>query len=319
LNILITGATGFIGQAVVQHLLAMTDHQVTALTRRTSAAVPDGVKCLQVEAIDGSTDYGNQLAGVDVVIHLAARVHRLNETSGTSYPAYKSINVDGTLNLARQAVKAGVRRFIYLSSIKVNGESTQLGKPFTADDTPTPSDPYAISKCEAERGLMALSKDTGMQYVIIRPPLVYGPGVKANFQKLMGLIRKGLPLPLGSTDNLRSMVSIDNLVNLVQRCINHPNANNKVFLVSDDRDVSTTELLRIVADAMDLPCRLILFPKSLLTLAASIFGKKDIARRLLGSLQVDISKTKSELDWKPVITIEEAIRLTVRSYIQHTR
>lgn len=319
MNILITGATGFIGQAVIRDLLAHPRHRISALTRLTSSTLPEGIPRIEVNAIDGATDYSNRLAGFDVVIHLAARVHHLQEQRDTAYSAYKSINVDGTLNLARQAADAGVGRFIYLSSIKVNGESTRPGHPFRADDPPRPSDPYAVSKYEAERGLMALSETTGMAFVIIRPPLVYGPGVKANFHKLMGLIRRGLPLPFGSIDNLRSMVSIDNLASLIRHCIEHPNAANKIFLVSDDRDVSTTELLRILANAMELPGRLILFPKTLLSMAARLAGKEEIARRLLDNLQVDISKTKSELDWRPESSLEEAIRRTAQNYLQHAK
>jgi UDP-4-keto-D-QuiNAc 4-reductase len=315
LNILITGATGFIGQAVVQDLLAHTNYRLSALTRKTSRALPDGIERLEIVNIDGTTDYGDLLTGFDVIIHLAARVHRLNEKSKSSYPAYKALNVDGTENLARQAADAGVKRFIYLSSIKVNGESTAPAQPFMADDTPNPSDAYALSKFESEQGLIALSKANGMQYVIIRPPLVYGPGVKANFQKLMGVVRRGVPLPFGSIHNRRSLVSLDNLASLIRRCIDHPNAANEIFLVSDDHDVSTTELMRIIADAMNVRDRLILFPKALLSFAAALFGKQEISRRLLDNLQVDITKTKSVLGWQPEFRLEDAIRLTARNYL----
>ena len=315
MNILITGATGFIGQALIQDLLAHTNYRLSALTRKTSRALPEGIERLEITSIDGSADYGELLAGFEVIIHLAARVHRLNEKSQASYPAYKALNVDGTQNLARQAAESGVKRFIYLSSIKVNGESTPPGRPFTADDLPNPSDAYAQSKYESEQSLIALSEASGMQYVIIRPPLVYGPGVKANFKKLMGIVHRGVPLPFGSIDNRRSLVSLDNLVSLIRRCIDHPNATNEIFLVSDDHDVSTSELMRILADAMNVRDRLILFPKTLLSIAAALFGKQEIRRRLLDNLQVDIAKTKSVLGWLPESRLEDAIRLTARNYL----
>ena len=315
MNILITGATGFIGQAVVQDLIAHTNYRLTALTRKTSHALIQGIERLVVDTIDGSTDYGERLKGFDVIIHLAARVHQHNENPETSYPAYKALNVDGTQNLARQAAMAGIKRFIFLSTIKVSGEATPQGKPFTADDPPNPSDAYSISKHEAECALVTLSENSAMKYVIIRPPLVYGPGVKANFEKLMGVVSRGLPLPFGSIDNRRSLVSLDNLTSLIRRCIDHPNAANEVFLVSDDRDVSTTELLHILADAMEVRDRLILFPKAVLSFFAVIFGKKNISQRLLDNLQADISKTKSLLGWKPDTRLEDAIRTTARNYL----
>lgn len=319
MNILITGATGFIGQAIVRDPRVRPAHRVSALTRLTSAPLSEDIARIEIGNLDGSTDYSGRLAGIDVIIHLAARVHCLKERRGAAYPAYKSTNIDGTLNLASQAAASGVGRFIYLSSIKVNGEATPPGHPFKADDQPNPSGPYAESKLAAERGLQALSETTDMEHVIIRPPLVYGPGVKANFQKLMGLIHKGVPIPLGSIDNLRSMVSSDNLTSLIRLCIDHPNAANKIFLVSDDRDVSTTELLRKLAHAMELPARLIATPKGLIKMAALLLGKREMAYRLLDNLQVDISKTKSDLVWRPVTPFDEAIRNTALDYLQHIK
>lgn len=319
MNILITGATGFIGNAVIQELLTHTTHRITALTRPTSQSLPAGVERLEIDTINGETDYGDRLKAFQVIIHLAARVHVLNEAAMSSYHPYQMLNVDGTQNLASQAAATGVKRFIFLSSIKVNGESTRPGQPFKADDPPHPSDAYAVSKYEAERSLILLSRSTDMEVVIIRPPLVYGPGVKANFHKLIDLVHTGLPLPFGSINNYRSLVSISNLTSLIRQCLDHPNAANRIFLVSDDRDVSTTELIRIIADSMDVPGRLIRFPQSLLRLFSKMFGKDELGRRLLDNLQVDISKTKSELDWHPPSTLEEAIRQTTSHYLLHSK
>jgi len=221
---------------------------------------------------------------------------------------YRLVNVEGTLNLARQAAAAGIKRFIYISSIKVNGESTPLGKPFLSSDIPEPEDPYGVSKREAEQGLMQLAADTGMEVVIIRPPLVYGPGVKGNFATMIKLIDKGLPLPLGAVHNKRSLVGVDNLVDLIIRCIDHPAAANQVFLAGDGEDLSTTELLRGVANAMGKPARLIPVPVGLLQLSATLLGKEAVAQRLLGSLRVDITKTCELLDWRPPYTVEEGLQ-----------
>ncbi len=221
---------------------------------------------------------------------------------------FRKINVDGTLKLARQAAQEDVRRFVFISSIKVNGEGTSSGHPYRADDAPSPSDPYGISKLEAEEGLLALAKETGMEVVIIRPVLVYGPGVKGNFSSMIKLIENGLPLPLGAIHNKRSLIGIDNLVDLIIHCIDHPAAANQVFLAGDGEDLSTTELLRGVANAIGKPARLIPVPAGLLQLAATLLGQKAMAQRLLGSLQVDISKTCELLDWKPPYTVEEGLR-----------
>ncbi|MCU7842290.1 MAG: SDR family oxidoreductase [Candidatus Thiodiazotropha sp. (ex Monitilora ramsayi)] len=316
MNILITGATGFIGQRLVQGLLKQSTHRLSALTRRRNSSLPEGVHPILINTIDGESDYAASLDGIDVVIHLAARVHKMDDTGDASYPAYKATNVDGTLRLARQAAMAGVKRFIYLSSIKVNGEFTRPGAPFKADDPPHPTDPYAVSKYEAERALMLLTQETALEFVIIRPPLVYGPGVKANFQKLMEIVRRGIPLPLGAIKNRRSLVSIDNLVSLIQHCIDHTAAKNQIFLVSDDQDLSTTELLRRIAASMNRSVFLIPFPTSLLQLIARLLGKEEVTKRLLGDLQVDVTKTKNLLEWQPVTTLEESLRDTANNYLQ---
>jgi nucleoside-diphosphate-sugar epimerase len=319
LKILVTGATGFIGQAVISALLANPVHHLYALTRPKSGNLPEAVTRIDIENLDGETDYGKLLDDIDVIIHLAAHVHQPNDTADAQINRYHAVNTEGTLNLASQAAAAGVGRFIYLSTIKVNGEFTRPGHPFTADDQPNPGDHYAVSKSDAERGLRMLTTRTRMSHVIIRPPLVYGPGVKANFLKIINVVSKGIPLPFGAINNRRSLVSLENLTNLICRCIDHPRAANQTFLVSDDRDVSTSELLRMIAHSLGKPCRLFVLPDYLLNLAATLFGKQDIAIRLFGNLQVDVEKTKSLLDWRAVGTLEESINTTVMSYKRQTR
>jgi UDP-glucose 4-epimerase len=221
---------------------------------------------------------------------------------------FRRVNVQGTLNLARQAAAAGVRRFVFISSIKVNGEATQLGRSFTADDAPAPLDAYGVSKMEAEQGLRELAAQTGMEVIIIRPPLVYGPGVKANFAAMMRWLQRGVPLPLGAIHNQRSLVALDNLVDLIVTCHTHPAAANQTFLVSDGEDVSTSELLRRMGQALDRPARLLPVPQSWLKLAAAMVGKSDVAQRLCGSLQVDISKTRQLLSWTPPLSLDQGLK-----------
>jgi len=221
---------------------------------------------------------------------------------------YRRVNVEGTLNIARQAIAAGVARFIFVSSIKVNGEGTLLRSPYRPDEQPCPEDAYGRSKLEAEVALKKLADGTAMEIVIVRPPLIYGPGVKGNFASMINLLRRGYPLPLGAIYNKRSLVGIDNLVDLIIRCIDHPAAANQVFLAGDGEDLSTTELLRSVGDAMGKPARLIPVPAGMLQLGATLLGKKAMAQRLLGSLQVDISKTCEMLDWKPPYTVQEGLK-----------
>jgi nucleoside-diphosphate-sugar epimerase len=261
--------------------------------------------------LNAYTDWAEALANEQVVIHTAARAHIMKDEVPDPLAEYRKVNLEGTLNLARQAAQAGVKRFIFISSIKVNGEQTPLGKPFTPEDTPAPEDPYGISKYEAEQGLQQLAQETGMEVVIIRPPLVYGPGVKGNFASMVRLVEKGIPLPLGAIHNKRSLVALDNLVDLIITCIDHPAAANQVFLAGDGEDLSTTELLRGVANAMGKPARLIPVPAGVLMLGATVLGKKAMAQRLLGSLQVDISKAREVLGWEPVVSVETALETAV--------
>jgi nucleoside-diphosphate-sugar epimerase len=241
----------------------------------------------------------------------------MHDLSGPEvYAEYRRVNLDGTMALARQAAQSGVRRFVFLSSIKVNGEETVRGQPFSASQRPAPADPYGVSKMEAERALLALAAETHMEVVIIRPPLVYGPGVKANFLAMMRALQKRVPLPLGAIDNRRSLVALDNLVDLIIKCIDHPAAANEIFLVSDGDDMSTTDLLRRLATAMGVSAFLIPVPEALLQFVAGLLGKGSVAKRLCGSLEIDIAKTRDLLDWHPVVSVDEALRKTVSHWLR---
>lgn len=306
LTVMVTGANGFVGRALLERLGREPGYRALAGVRDASGEVAATVRRLGDLA---HLPAGSMLlAGVDVVVHCAARVHVMKDASVDPLADFRAVNVQGSLQLARAAAAAGVRRFIYLSSIKVHGEASTPGQPFTADSPLRPQDPYARSKQEAEQALRVLAQESGMELVIIRPPLVYGPGVKGNFASLGRLIEKGMPLPLGAIHNKRSLVGIDNLVNLIIRCIDHPAAANRVLLAADGEDLSTTELLRAVGRAMGKPARLIPVPAIMLQWGAALLGKRAMAQRLLGSLQVDISQTRALLDWKPPYTVAEGLR-----------
>ena len=312
--ILLTGASGFVGRAVLASLLQRRFVRV-ALRQPNAAGLPEGVEVVEI-SLSPDQDWFEMLSGVFSVVHCAARVHVMIEGATDPLAEFRRVNVDGTLRLARQAAEAGVRRFVFVSSIKVNGEHSLPGRPFTADQTPAPGDPYGVSKCEAEAGLRALSEGTGMEVVIIRPPLVYGPGVKANFLAMMRWLQRGVPLPLGDvTENRRSLVFLDNLVDLIVTCIDHPVAANQTFLVSDDEDLSTAALLRRMAAALGRPARLVPVPAGLITFGAKLIGRPGIAQRLCGSLQVDIGKTKALLGWPPPISVDEGLRRTAEHWL----
>jgi nucleoside-diphosphate-sugar epimerase len=301
MSILITGATGFIGRRLCQ-VAAGKGFDVRRALRRD-----DGQGGVVVGDITSQTDWRAALEGVDAVVHLAARVHVMQEPSEDPLAEFRLVNVEGTENLARQAAQAGVKRLVFLSSIKVNGEVTRPGHPFSSLDSPDPQDPYAVSKHEAEQALRQVEKETGLEVVIIRPPLVYGPGVKANFLRLIQAVQKGVFIPLGRVNNKRSLVALDNLVDLIITCLDHPAAAGQTFLVSDGEDLSTPELIRKIARAMGKKPRLLPVPLAMLRLGGRIMGKSAEVERLVGSLQVDIEHTCETLGWQTVVSVDEAI------------
>lgn len=313
-SVAITGANGFVGRALCAEALSH-GLDVRGVTR-SPLDLPKGVEGVVAASLDGGTDWREALAGCKAVVHLAARVHVMSDTAADPLNEFRRVNVRGTLHLARQAAASGVSRFVFVSSVKVNGESSQLGTPFKPDDTPAPQDPYGISKMEAEEGLRKIAQETGMEVVIIRPPLVYGPGVKANFAAMVKWLQRGVPLPLGAIDNRRSLVALDNLVDLIITCIDHPAAANQTFLVSDGEDVSTTELLRRMGAALGKPARLLPVPQQLLAWGAKLAGKPELAQRLFSSLQVDIAATRQILGWAPPVSLEQGL-LQVAQSVQH--
>ncbi|MFO2464108.1 SDR family oxidoreductase [Pseudomonas sp. 15FMM2] len=316
MHVLVTGASGFVGKRLVETLAQNDNFLVTGTVRGNNAAHTDAVKLVNVGDLSFETDWSEALSSVDVVVHAAARVHVMNDLETDPLVAFRKVNVEGTLNLARQAVAAGVRRFIFISSIKVNGEGTVPGSPYTAQDVPAPADPYGVSKMEAEAGLRDLAIASGLEVVIIRPVLVYGPGVKANFLSMMRWLDKGIPLPFGAISNRRSLVALDNLVDLIITTVTHPSAANQTFLVSDGEDLSTTQLLHRMATALNRKARLLPVPGVLLSIGARLLGKKSLSQRLCGSLQVDIDKTRSLLSWTPPVSVDHALKIAASYYME---
>ncbi len=306
-KVLVTGANGFVGRELVRALSELEFRPVAA-TRKKFTGFSDSVDYIEAGDLSPQQDWSQFLHDIDSVIHLAARVHIMGEESTDALDIYRRTNTDSTLNLARHAAQAGVRRFIFLSTVKVNGESTDGRPPFSERDICQPSDPYAISKYEAEIGLRDISKETGMEVVIIRPPLIYGPGVKGNFVRMMNLVSKGVPLPLGAVRNQRSLLAMENLVNFLILSINHPQAANETFLLSDGEDLSTTELIQKLAHAQGKNARLIPIPVKLMRFASVIAGKKDVADRLFGSLQINSDKATQLMNWKPAIDMDGQLR-----------
>lgn len=310
-----TGATGFIGRSLITRMLLHDNYDIYAVVRKISSDFPANVKQLEFNEISPNTNWGKALQGIDCVIHTAARVHVMLDTSNDPLSEFRFVNTLATLNLAQQAAESGVKRFVYLSSIKVNGEASLPEHPFKPDDSFVPTDPYALSKYEAEKGLREISNEADLEVVILRPPLVYGPGVKANFLDMMKWLNKGIPLPFGAIHNKRSIVALDNLVDLIITCITHPAAANQTFLVSDGEDLSTTELLNRVASALGKKSRLLPVNQKLLETCLRIIGKNNLAMRLSSSLQIDMSKTKKLLNWSPPSNINDGLDITAQYFL----
>jgi nucleoside-diphosphate-sugar epimerase len=318
MNILVTGANGFVGRVLCLHL-AHLQHQVTAQVRHAGSLSfieqTSQYLCRQTADLSQIVLEKDRLEGIQAIVHCAARVHQVRESSADPLAAYREVNTQTTLDLARAAAQAGLRRFVFLSSVKVNGEFTLPGQPFRADQA-NPQDAYGISKWEAEQGLLEIAAQTGMEVVIIRPPLVYGPRVKANFLTMMQWLQRGIPLPLGAIKNQRSLVALPNLLDFIALCLTHPKAANQTFLISDQQDVSTTELLRGLGNALHQPARLLPVPQSFLELGFKAIGKSAIAQRLCSDLTVDSRPATELLGWKPTITVQQGLQLTADHFLR---
>lgn len=308
MKVLLTGGSGFIGQALLARLTETCE--VRAAIRRGRSNLLAGVEPVFTGEIDGGTDWSDALRGVDVVVHLAGRAHVLSEKTVDPLIEFRRVNVEGTAQLAFQAAEAGISRFIFISSIGVNGGSSL--QPFTEADSPCPIEPYAVSKLEAERCLMSAAETSGMEWVVIRPPLVYGPGAPGNFQRLVQATKKGIPLPLGAVNNRRTLIARDNLVDLIALCVKHPAAANEIFLAGDAEDLSTTELLQLLARVLGRPSRLIPVPVWLMEWGAAIFGRRMVIRKICGDLQVDTSKVRRLLNWNPPVTVDDGLAQVAR-------
>lgn len=311
MTVLVTGAYGFVGSAL--HAKLHRDGITARGAVRSLNAQSSDSETIAIGNLSSDTDWSAALKNVKKVVHLAARVHVMTDKSSDPLTEFRRVNVEGTVALAQQAAAAGVNRFVFLSSIKVNGELTRAGQSFTADDLPAPEGPYAVSKYEAEKLLRQIASETGMEVVIIRAPLVYGPGVKGNFESMMRWLLCGVPLPLAALiENRRSLVALDNLIDLIVACLNHSAAANQTFLVSDDEDLSTVQLLKRMSAAMGYPARMFYLSPTLLKLGASVLNKSDINQRLCGSLQLDITKTRQLLSWTPPVSVDEGLWRTAQ-------
>lgn len=310
--ILVTGANGFIGVSLC-HDLVLRAYKVKGATRLATVLGGNVENCL-VKTLDETTDWSGALQNIEVVVHLAARVHVMRDSSSNPLDEFRRTNVAGTENLARQAALAGVRRLVYVSSIKVNGEEQAGERAYSELDVAAPQDPYGISKWEAEQALHQVAQETGLEVVVVRPPLVYGAGVKGNFIQMMRMVARGIPLPLGIVNNQRDLIYVGNLVDALIICATHPSAAGQTYLVRDGESVSTTELLQRLAHVLDVPARLIPAPASLLRLAGRLSGKSAQIGRLLGSLRVDDAKIRRELGWTPPYSLQQGLRATATWY-----
>ena len=313
MKILVTGANGFIGTHLCE-TLAKSGHEVRATARSLdpkSSTTREMIIC----DLESADNLDHLTTGCEAIVHLAGRAHVMSDDPATSESLYVSANVDATKKLAQSASRTGVKRMILMSSVKVNGESTTINTPFTSHDTPNPQDPYGRSKARAEQALWDVTSTSGLEGVVIRPPLVYGPGVRANFASLIGIVGRGIPLPLGSIQNKRSFVSLDNLVDLIATTLQSPNAAGNTFLASDGNDLSTPDLIRSIASALGQSPKLFPFPSALLKLAAIATGKRGAYDRLCGSLTVDIALTKQKLSWSPPCTVQDSMQRTVDAFI----
>jgi len=305
-RVLVTGGQGFVGKALAAGALS-NGFAVRVSSRQKLIAAEARLEHSQVGDLGPATDWLAALQGVNTVVHCAGRAHVMTDTAADPLTAFRTVNSAGTLNLARQAVEAGVKRFVFVSSVGVNGSETALGKPFSEADKSNPHNVYALSKWEAEQGLLHIAAETGLEVVIIRPPLVYGCNAPGNFGSLMRAVQRGWPLPLGAVHNQRSLVALDNLVDFIVTCITHPQAANQTFLVSDGQDLSTAELVRGMARAAGVPARLLPLPVWALQAGASLLGRGDAVQRLCGNLQVDISKARQFLGWVPPVSVDEGL------------
>ncbi|WP_070970458.1 UDP-glucose 4-epimerase family protein [Vibrio sonorensis] len=314
MQILVTGCNGFVGSRLTV-VAKQRGYCLTKAQRNSGSVVDESV--FSISSIDKNTNWKPALVDIDCVVHCAARVHQMGEEREDSLSLYREVNTEGSLNLARQAAEMGVKRFVFISSIKVNGEFSDSGRPFTSEDVSTTDDPYGLSKYEAEQGLQIIAQGTGLEVVIIRPPLVYGPNVKANFLTMMKWVEKGIPLPLGSIDNRRSLLFLDNLIDFILTTSKHPAAVGKTFLLSDGEDVSTASLIQEIAKVMGKRAHLFPIPVKLIQWGANLLGKPKVAQRICSNLQIDSSEARETLGWVPPFTLQEGIRATVEHYLSN--
>lgn len=317
-SILVTGSSGFVGQTLCAELVRR-DYSVRAVLREPARLSISGCEIARLSAITSSTDWTDALHGITTVIHLAARVHVMRDEAEFPLEEFRKVNLAGTERLARSAAASGVKRMVYVSSIKVNGEETIGGRSYSEQDLPTPQDPYGISKWEAELALHGVAKETGLEVVIVRPPLVYGAGVKGNFEQMLRTVARGVPLPLCSVRNQRDLIYIGNLVDALIACATHPAAAGQTYLVSDGESISTRDLLWRLANAMGIPSRTFPFPLYMLKVMGKMVGKSAQVQRLLGSLRIDSGKIRRELNWLPPYTMQQGLQVTAAWYRMHRK